>query len=208
MGANTPNHLHTVEMLLSSVQPDFVLLQWYVNDTEGTDTSQRPIIHPLMPIRGLHDYLSVASAFYAVANIQWAQAQVLAGMTTSYHEYLKGRLGDPASPDSRIDRTLLTRLVALCKQNGVPIGIVLFPDTAGPLNDEYPFDYLHQRVHEVCTEQGITCLDLRKDFSLVKQRRQLWANRLDHHPSGRANAIAAERILETYAKTWVTSPRR
>jgi len=126
----------------------------------------------------------------------------------SYEEYLKRRLADPNSPDSRRDRGLLNQLVALSKQAGVPLGIVLFPDTAASLGDAYPFGYLHQRVLDVCTEQGITCLDLRKDFSLVKQRQELWANRLDHHPSARANAIAAEKILETYSKTWVASPIR
>jgi len=54
----------------------------------------------------------------------------------------------------------------------------------------------------------MTCLDLRKDFSLIRERQSLWANRLDHHPSARANAIAAEKILETYSKVWVASPSR
>jgi hypothetical protein len=90
----------------------------------------------------------------------------------------------------------------------VPIGIVLFPDTAGPLDERYPFGYLHDRVHAACNERNITCLDLRSAFSGVKDKASLWANRLDHHPGAEANRIAAEEILETYAGVWAASPSR
>jgi hypothetical protein len=205
-GANTPEHRHQVEVLLPQIHPDFVLLQWYVNDTEDDDSTGRPTFHPLLPFRGLHGWLSEKSAFYTVANMKWAEMQVLAGMTVSYPEFLQHRRGDPNSHDSQLDRRLLTELIEMCKRAGVPIGIVLFPDTAASMGDDYPFGYLHQRVLDVCTAQNITCLDLRKDFSLVKERQSLWANQLDHHPSARANAIAAEKILETFSKTWAASP--
>ena len=207
-GANTPEHLGLVEHLLPQINPDFVLLQWYVNDSEDDDTSGRPTFRPLLPIRSLDNWLSERSALYTVANMQWAESQVAAGMTVSYVDYLSRRLADPNSHDSRLDRQLLNELVALCKKQNVGIGIVLFPDTAAPIDARYPFGYLHQRVLDVCAEQGITCLDLREDFSLVADRKSLWANRLDHHPSARANAIAAERILETYSQKWVAPPSR
>lgn len=207
-GANTPAHRRTIDRLLPNIHPDFVLLQWYINDVEDDDSSGRPTFRRLLPFRSLHEWLSVNSALYTVTNMKWAELQILAGMTVSYDAYLKRRLGDPDSRDSRRDRQLLTELIAMCKRHGVPIGIVLFPDTTASLGDDYPFGYLHQRVLDVCNAQSITCLDLRRDFSLVKQRQSLWANRLDHHPSARANAIAAERILETYSKTWVASPMR
>jgi hypothetical protein len=73
---------------------------------------------------------------------------------------------------------------------------------------DYPFGYLHQRVLDTCDTQGITCLDLRKDFSLLHDRQSLWANRLDHHPGALANAIAAERILEVFSHKWVAPPSR
>ena len=207
-GANTPEHRHQVETLLPAIHPDFVLLQWYVNDTEDDDSTGRPAFHPLLPFRGLHAWLSEHSAFYTVANMKWAEAQIRAGMTVSYPDYLKRRLGDPNSRDSQLDRRLLNELIEMCKRAGVPIGIVLFPDAAASLGDDYAFAYLHQRVLDVCTAQNITCLDLRKDFSLVKERRLLWANQLDHHPSARANAIAAEKILETFSRTWAASPEQ
>jgi hypothetical protein len=201
-GANTPEHRLLVQRLLRDVHPDFILLQWYVNDVEDDDAIGRPSFRALMPYRPLHNWLNNTSALYTVANMQWAETQVTLGMTTSYTDYLQRRLGDPHSPDSIRDRDLLRDLVSSAQRAQVPIGIVLFPDTAGDLGEGYPFAYLHERVLDVCRERGITCLDLREDFARIKDRQSLWANRLDHHPSAKANAIAAERILQTFSPAW------
>lgn len=205
-GANTPEHHQLVQHLLQDVHPDFILVQWFVNDVEDDDSAGRPVFHALMPYRPLHNWLNNESALYTVANMQWAETQVSLGMTTSYGDYLKSRLGDPNSHDSVRDRELLRDTIAKTQQAHVPIGIVLFPDTAAPIDDHYPFAYLHDRVLGVCAERGITCLDLRSDFARIKDRQTLWASRLDHHPSARANLIAAERILETYSGMWAASP--
>jgi hypothetical protein len=201
-GANTPEHRQLVQHLLPAIQPDFILVQWFVNDVEDDDSAGRPVFHSLMPNRHAHNWLNDASALYTVANMQWAETQVALGLTTSYVDYLKHRLGDPNSPDSVRDRELLRDTISTAQQAHVPIGIVLFPDTSVPIDDHYPFGYLHDRVLDVCAERGITCLDLRADFAKIKDRQSLWANQLDHHPSGKANAIAAERILETYSRIW------
>lgn len=201
-GANTPEHRQLVKRLVNDVHPDFIILQWYVNDVEDDDSADRPRSHALVPFRRLHGWLNNASALYTVANMQWAETQVGIGITRSYPEYLQRRLGDPQSPDSTRDLNLLRDLIASAQHANVGIGVVLFPDTAGPLDSSYPFGYLHDRVLSVCAERRITCLDLRDDFAKVKDRRSLWANRLDHHPSATANAIAAERMLETYSSVW------
>jgi hypothetical protein len=206
-GANTPEHHHLVQKLLKDIHPDFILVQWFVNDVEDDEATGRPVFHALMPYRPLHNWLNNASALYTVANMQWAETQVTLGMTTSYGAYLKNRLGDPNSRDSIRDRELLRDTIAKAQQANVSIGIVLFPDTAAPIDDHYPFAYLHDRVLEVCAERGITCLDLRNDFARIKDRQSLWANRLDHHPSARANLIAAERILETYSGMWAAGTK-
>ena len=68
-------------------------------------------------------------------------------------------------------------------------------------------DILHDRVLATC--DGMQA-DVHRSAREISRRskidRSLWANRLDHHPSARANAIAAERILETYSGQWVASP--
>ena len=205
-GANTPEHRNLIGGLLPRIHPDYVLLQWYVNDMEDDDVIGRPTFAPLIPSRGIHNWLSNNSALYTVANLQWAEAQIAFGMTTSYPEYLRHRLGNPESRDARIDRDLLRDLIANCRHHGVPLGIVLFPDTATDLGPQYPYRYLHERVLDTCREQGLPCLDLRTEFSMVKDRRSLWTNRLDHHPSALANEIAAVKIFEMFSPIWAASP--
>ena len=207
-GANTPQHLHTVANVVLPLKPDFVILQWYVNDVEGHHSTGRPTYHSLLPFSGLHGWLIDASAFYTVANMQWAQWQVALGMTPTYADYLRRRMGDPNGPDARADRATLAALIEACRRQGVSIGMVLFPDTGAPIDANYPFAYLHDRVLETCREQGITCVDLREDFAAVKDRQSLWANRLDHHPSGRANTIAAMKMLAAFSSKWLASPSR
>lgn len=201
-GANTPEHRTLVEELLPKIHPDFILLQWYINDVEGDISEGRPTFRPLIPYVPLHNFLNSESAFYTVATMQWAETQVALGMTTSYADYLKRRFADPNSRDSKLDRAELEKLIAAADQQHVPVGIVLFPDTAAPIDEHYPFGYLHDRVLDVCAIHKLTCLDLRADFAQIKDRETLWANRLDHHPSARANAIAAERILSTFSPIW------
>jgi len=207
-GANTPEHLATVTHLLTDVHPDFVLLQWYVNDVEDDDAAGRPRSSPLMPIRSWHNWLNDHSALYTIANMQWAETQVALGWTESYTEYLKQRLGDPNGPDAARDTSLLRQLISRCKAANVPVGIILFPDTAAPIDKNYPFGFLHDRVLATCDDMQLTCVDLRDSFAAIKDRRTLWASRLDHHPSAKANEIAAEKILQTYSGQWAASPGR
>ena len=207
-GANTPEHRNLVTELLPKIRPDFVLLQWYVNDMEDDDVTGRPTFEPLMPVRRWHDWLSGRSALYSIANTRWAEAQIALGWTSSYPDYLRQRLGDPNGSHAQLDRQILLDLIERCRRANVPVGIVLFPDTSHELDANYAFAYLHERVLDICREQNLWCVDLREDFAKVKNRRQLWANRLDHHPGALANEIAAVRILETYSPIWAASPAR
>ena len=204
-GDNTPEHEKKVAELLGTIHPDFLLLQWYVNDMEDDDMTGRPQFRPLLP--AFHQWLDASSALYAIANLKWGELQVRWGWTRSYVAFIKDRLADPHSQYSQQDSQFLHRLIDHARQAGVPMGMVLFPDTASPITDAYPFGFLHDRVLATCDEYAMTCVDLRQDFAKVKDHRELWASRFDHHPSARANAIAAERILNTFAAKWASSPK-
>jgi hypothetical protein len=82
--------------------------------------------------------------------------------------------------------------------------MVLFPDFGEDLGPAYPYAFLHERVLAFCRETGVTCLDLRDTFARVHDRRSLWVSPFDHHPSARANEMAAVRILEAFRAEWAT----
>ena len=201
-GANTPQHLHTLRSRVLPANPDFVLLQWFVNDIEGDSVEGRPVIRPLLPSRPVHNWLQAHSALYTVANMRWGEAQVASGMAGSYADYLEARAGDPQSADARRDAETLKKIIGEVRSQGRSIGIVLFPDPGPDLGDSYPFAFLHDHVLAVCREHHVPCLDLRQDFAAIPDRRSLWVSPFDHHPSARANEIAAVKILEVFQRHW------
>ena len=201
-GNNTPHHLDTLRAAVLPADPDFVLLQWFVNDIEGNDLSGRPQTWPLLPIPGWHRWLNAHSALYTVANMRWAEAQIMLGRAPSYAEYLKARTGDENSPDAQRDAALLREIIASARGRQTPIAIVLFPDPGQDLGDGYPFAFLHDRVLALCRDEAIPCIDLRAALARVTDRRALWVSPFDHHPSAKANEIAALEILNSLQKRW------
>jgi hypothetical protein len=204
-GDNTTEHALLVEQKILPLQPDFVLVQWFVNDVEGSSTEGRPSYLPLVPQPELHIWLYDHSALYTLLNTWWSRWQASSRMAGSYPEYIWRRLGDPQSADSRKDRAAMERLIALCRARGIRVGFVLFPDTGYDLGADYPFAYLHERVLELCRAEHLVCVDLWPEFAKVRDRRTLWVNPLDHHPSAQANMIAAVAILHAFGDTWTRS---
>ena len=201
-GNNTPEHVTTVRASALPAHPDFVLLQWFVNDIEGDDLSGRPRTWPLVGMPFLHRLLNKYSALYDLANMRWNEAQIAFGWHKSYADYMRNRAGDPNSADRQRDAALLRTIIDDTRSSGSAIGIVLFPDAGFDLGEAYPFAFLHDHVLDICREDKVTCLDLRSTFAAVKDRRSLWVSPFDHHPSARANELAALRILEVFKHEW------
>jgi len=203
-GDNTPQHLDVLRERALALQPDFGLLQWFINDIEGDDLAHRPQPWPLVPVPDVHRWLNRHSAFYSLANMRWAGMQVMMGLVPSYSAYLRDRAGDPKSDDARRDDRLLRQIAATAQRSGARFGMVLFPDFGEDMGPAYPYAFLHERVLAFCRESGVTCLDLRDTFARVHDRRSLWVSPFDHHPSARANEMAAVKILEAFRPEWAT----
>jgi lysophospholipase L1-like esterase len=198
-GDNLPEHLHVLERALA-VAPDFVLLQLYINDFETPDM-KRPSPHALLPWPALDRRLLPSSALYDMVNDTWAQLQGSTGIVESYVHYMDRNLKDANSPNSRLAFGMLRQFVERTRSAGAASGMVLFPNP-GLFGEQYPFAYLHDRVREVCADQGITCLDLRGAFSTFKSPQDMWVSRFDQHPNARANKRAAQEILTTFGGLW------
>jgi hypothetical protein len=203
-GDNTMEHAQLIANRLAAFKPDFILLQWFVNDVEF-DSKSRPVVTPLMSSADGHDWLLQHSAAYTLLNSWWTRRQVFGQSNASYAAFIKSRFQNPQSDAVRREREAMRAMLGAARGIGVPLGMVLFPDTGYDLGPAYPFEFLHQRVTEFCAEQRLTCLDLRPDFAEVKDRRALWADELDPHPSATANSIAAMRILTTFEPAWLAA---
>jgi len=203
LGHEFHHHVNTLQTQALPANPDFVLLQWYVNDFEiskqGRERPRPPISDP-----SLHNFLYRHSAFYTLLTHGWFVLQVRLGLSQDYAAYFRENFGDPRGERSLRAMDQLGRFFALAKIAGVPVGMVLFPNLeVGIGNDDYPFGFLHDRVLAACARHGVTCVDLRKVF--VERGADVSAlrlNRFDHHASAFAHALAADALMQTFAEEW------
>jgi lysophospholipase L1-like esterase len=201
-GADFVHHINTSKRVLE-LEPDFILLQWYVNDFEGPNPQGRPSARNLAPTMELHLRLHQSSALYYVLNAGWHATQRFMGTVGSYETYMNQHFLDPNSEGSKSALAKLKTVFRLANDRNVPIGMVLFPRLRPYLADDYPFDYLHERIISLCKQNDIPYVDLREDFkSYGSDIRRLHVNQYDAHPNGLANEIAAKRIMEVFGPIW------
>ena len=207
-GMDTEDEVRLLRDLVLKTDPDFVLLQWYVNDFENGDHADRPRPAPLVRPGILHLKLLRASALYALLEPKWEALQEALGLVESFTAYMYRRFGDPEGPDSVYEIERVKEFIGLCRSRGVPVGLVLFPKVGPDLvGGAYDYDYLHDRVLAACRDEGVTCVDLRSTFAPHKDYRTLWSSPLDPHPSALANRLAAERLVAAFGATWLERRR-
>lgn len=198
-GAETVDELVTLERVLADAEPDFVLLQWFVNDVEGHDKEGRPQFLPLLPSATLSSWLQKSSALYYLVSLQWRNVQTIwgEGRHETYVDYMTRRFGSPEGADFRAYRDVLSAFIRQCRDRQVPVGIVVFPMTGGELG------HLLDGVLDLCDRESIPCLDLRPAFAPYDGGQALWVNRFDSHPNALANRLAAGEIMNTFGTTWM-----
>jgi lysophospholipase L1-like esterase len=197
-GRDLPQHLDALEHDALPLDPDFILLQLFVNDFDSPDEG-----HPTNPhwSEGFHRWLEKRSALYTVASIELGTIKGELGIVETYPEYMQRTLGDQATPASIGAAKRLRAFIRMCRDAHRPLGIVFFPHLAFDLKRNYPFAYLNDRVERICREEGVPYLDLRPEFGAAT-RDTLQVNRFDAHPSPKASRIAAAAILTTFGPTW------
>lgn len=203
-GAETIDHIGFLDQYIFKLNPDFILLQWFVNDVEGDNKTGRPQPSRLIPSDYLSSLLHRNSALFYLINTKWNQLQTKMGLVESYEDSMLKRFGDHESQDSRRAEHELDEFIRRIKERNIPVGIVMFPplvETGGSV-EVYPYSFLFNRVIVACHRHEIKCLDLRPVFAKVKPASSLWANRFDSHPGPLANKMSAEAILETFSNKW------
>jgi len=201
-GAETEDHLAILKEHVLAVKPDYVLLQWYINDFEGHNKKGRPPVRPLGGWGTYHRILHESSALYYLLNRQFSSLQYVVGYVGTYSDYMFERFGDPNSPGSLAFRKLLTEFIDISRSQHIPMGIVLFPSPQEEFGTPYPYAYLHEQVLTVCEQEGILCIDLLDVFKRYESH-SLEVNRFDAHPSAFANRLAASRIFESFGPIWM-----
>jgi hypothetical protein len=203
-GAETLDELEFLHDVVFKVSPDFVLLQWYVNDVEKPDHSKRPPGLRLIPSDALSQLLHEHSALFYLLENQWGTLQTRLGVE-SYDDYMRRVFMDRDGPDSQAAYGMLTAFIEDTRARGIPMGIVAYPELSysDGSDETYALGFLIDRVLETCSKSHITCIDLRPTLGAVHPAERLWVNRLDHHPNRMANELAAQPILKQFGHAWM-----
>lgn len=199
-GAETVDQTAFLDQYIFELEPDFVLLQWFINDVGGHSKAGQSHPYPLIPSRRLEKFLHKHSALYYLINSKWRELQVQAGLIKSHEESMFGMFGDPDSDDSIRASRELDEFILRVKEKNIAMGIVLFPPLVetGGLIEAYPYSYLFDRMISACRQHAMECLDLRPVFAKQSPALELWANRFDSHPGPLANKLAANAILNRF----------
>jgi lysophospholipase L1-like esterase len=202
-GAETVDQLEFLHTAVLPVEPDFVLLQWYLNDVEGHDKSGRPRGHRLVPSDRLHEIFWRRSALYVAAHIAYNNTRRSLSAGPTYADYMSARFADPASQDLADYLATLSTFIEGARSADAKIGMLLYPRVPDYRDGYYPHGYLHDHILRACAAHEIICVDLRDALFAVGDNAALAVNRLDAHPSALANRIMADAVLTAFEAHWI-----
>lgn len=92
-------------------------------------------------------------------------------------------------------RSPLGGIVGRCRKAGVPIVAVVFPLFGHPVNEEYPFRPIHEKVAGLLESLAVPHLDLTDAYRDMPLDRLQVIPIADRHPNEIGHRIAAEQIL-------------
>jgi lysophospholipase L1-like esterase len=207
-GVDTIHETEILRRFAWRANPDFVLLQWYVNDIENGSYGERPDHYDLIPgeagpaawLRRLTD----RTLFHWMLERQLPAVQERLGLVETYPAYIHRLFGDPASRHWEAAASELRAFIAECRAHRTPVAIVLFPHlSAGLAAGAYEFAEIHEQVLDLCRRESVPCVDLRSTFAPHRDHMSLWLHRFDAHPNALAHRLAGERLAEVLGPLWL-----
>ena len=110
--------------------------------------------------------------------------------------FIEDRMGhfQPDSDQWRSCQTALLQMKERLDQEDIPFLLVILP-IFFQLDDDYPFQSIHDVVSEYATSIGIEVLDLRSAFPGYSGP-ELWVHPTDHHPNEIAHRLAAKAVAD------------
>ena len=199
-GYNTRDEVTVFEQRWIHLQPDLVVLTFYLNDAYSDaafwNMGQGLGIHLQQP-----DGLAQVSVLADLVQHAWRARGVQRKMKEHYdqHYFQDGNAflaSDAQDAPFRVDwgvsRAALERARDLTREKDIQFAVVLFPELHA-LNEDYPFQAIHDVVGEACRELDIPLLDLFETFR-GHDASSLWVHPSDHHPNGEAHRLAAASI--------------
>ena len=152
------------------LNPDVVVLNYFINDAEPTPLKKQSLLAE-------HSYAAVVglSAFATLSRTYLGKAD--------WREYYSNLYRDE-SPAWQAARKAIGELAAFCRQNGIRLMVVNYPELH--ILQDYPFAAVTDAVRRLATEHNAAFVDL---LPTVREEEpsSLWVSPTDAHPNRKAN---------------------
>ena len=194
-GMNFDKEMAAVPELLRELGASRLIMVFIANDVSfGAELSRKELeVYDLISIRDAHlseDYL----------RHHWLRRSRLFNWISARRQLARigretidwyNRCYDPRynGDNLRVLQQQFAEIAGLANCRSV---LVLYPLLEG-LENRYPLDAVHARVSEMAREVGLPVFDLAPSFA-GQSTADMWVHPCDHHPNGRAHAIAAAAI--------------
>ncbi|MEQ1861083.1 MAG: SGNH/GDSL hydrolase family protein [Chthoniobacteraceae bacterium] len=181
---NTAQEVASFKERWLALDPDLVLLCWYINDAEPTPRPSR-------------NWLAYRSYGYVWITTNFDSLTRNVGAQRTYRDYYNS-LYEPAQPGWRKCQDAIGELAALCGARGIPLRLLLQPELH-TLPGSYEFEPLHTLVAEAGRAHGVPVLDLLPAFPGDGDPRRFWVSPEDAHPNAAANDLMG-RFIDAAAR--------
>jgi len=184
LGVGNFNSSMEVELLKLrglTLEPDVVVLMYYINDTEPTPT-----------INGLSNSIARHSYLLGYLGARASQFRIMHNRDNGLLEYYR-KIYAPGSQGLAENDAAMKELVRLCRERGIRLIIVNIPDLRRIEN--YPFTFATDRIHKLAEDAHALFLDLLPVFAPYGGT-SLWVSPEDPHMNAVAHALASATIYE------------
>jgi len=187
-GWNTVDQISYFDQMGYRFNPDLVVVAYVLNDGS----------HELWPVDAWDDEYEKAfqerilpgSYFLSYLHTTWTRYQ----FSRRYIQEVAQSL-DTHKREWRRSLRYLLRGKNITTKLGIDYSVILIPYLYR-LNDNYPFESLHQFIGEYCRENNISFLDLFESFRGYNYT-DLWAHPTDQHPNAKGHRIIAEALTRS-----------
>ena len=165
-----------------AMDPDLVILMYYINDPEPTPRVAASLEYNLIK----HSYL-IAFLFD-----RYIKLKPLMDKHYDWKAYYAGLFKED-SPGFAANRQALQDLIKLCADRKIKLLIVNIPELR--VLKDYPFPMATQFIESIAKEGRVPFLDLLPALA-PEDPRSLWVTPEDPHANSKANALMAEAIFK------------
>lgn len=173
--------------------PDVVVLGYVLNDSEDETAAETRRAEDWVEAArekptALGSFLDRSALFRLVRTRLRATAENRRRIEDFRSMYADGYAGWVAG------RRALRAMGGMCREQGVPFVVVIFPLFGNPLDQRYPFADVHAKVAQAAAEAGAKVVDLLPLYRGLRWELLVVDGANDEHPNEIAHRIAAQAI--------------